>query len=371
MIGLRRPIARATRSGFTLIELLVVISIIATLVSLVAPAVQSARSAARRLECQNNLKQLAMATTNFAGSQNGQVPLLVAPHGTSGTPAVAIYYSWIVDLFPYLDSSALYRTIDSFNSTVANTRPFAPTNPVPVMRALTCPIDLANASQNGGLSYVANVGYMTTANFSQDVDYPLNNPALGVGGTHRGGAIGWAAGFNISICHSTGVFWRADGGPRTTLHFISEADGTSQTYLFSENLNANKWFTTAATYQATTVGAIPYGPNIGTGDMGFGIPAQGSTAVTGAPLPAFGTAARPLDLGTWTVPANAWLNANATSAALGTPRPSSNHSGIVNMAFCDGRVEQLSVSMSSRVYASQMTTNGQRLGQTPSNDYGN
>ncbi|APW62245.1 DUF1559 domain-containing protein [Paludisphaera borealis] len=101
MPPLPAPDRRATpvRRGFTLIELLVVITIIAVLIALLLPAVQSVREAARRSQCVNNLKQLALAAANYHDI-NGVLP---------GTSYAAATLGQFVRLLPYLEQTSAYN----------------------------------------------------------------------------------------------------------------------------------------------------------------------------------------------------------------------------------------------------------------------
>ena len=106
----RSPL-RATRSGFTMIELLVVISIIAVLLALLMPAVQSGREAARRAQCANNLKQLALATANYA-EQVGVFPMGVYQVATDQTGWWNTSHSCFVAILPFLDQAPLFNAVN-------------------------------------------------------------------------------------------------------------------------------------------------------------------------------------------------------------------------------------------------------------------
>lgn len=121
--------ADRTGRGFTLVEVLVVIAIIGVLIALLLPAVQSAREAARRSSCTNNLRQLGLALHNHENANRFFPPSSQAlSGGAEGAP-----WSGQAMMLPYLEGDSLYRNIDftqaysgtannAFNTTVAKSR---------------------------------------------------------------------------------------------------------------------------------------------------------------------------------------------------------------------------------------------------------
>lgn len=139
--------SRNKRNGFTLVELLVVIAIIGVLMGLLLPAVQFAREASRNSACLNNMRQIALATTNFEAAQKAFPPARFFQKQVP-TPGLDCGFnepSWFVRILPYLEQDNLYKKWDL-------SRPYPDQDPGAMATALPvylCPtrhsVDNANA----------------------------------------------------------------------------------------------------------------------------------------------------------------------------------------------------------------------------------
>lgn len=131
---------RVKRGGFTLVELLVVIAIIAMLVTLLLPAVQSAREAARRSQCQNNLKQVGLGWINHE-SAHGFLPSSGWGWRWQGEPDMGFGESqpggWAYDIMPFIEESAIANLGSGLTGTAREQAMIiAAQTPVP---SLSCP----------------------------------------------------------------------------------------------------------------------------------------------------------------------------------------------------------------------------------------
>ncbi len=231
--------------GFTLIELLVVIAIIAVLISLLLPAVQSAREAARRAQCSNNLKQLALATANYEMA-NGSFPMGFAwqwcDAGSHCAGSVGNAAGPMVALCPYFEPGPLYN---AYNFSITNWGDINSTVDAAGVGTLWCPSD---GSIQG---YRATFGPGTNNN---------NLPLTVSFSNYRGNWGYWAgrvtgrdnagtataAQRQAAISQFNGVFvtngYGTAGGPalgfpgvsRASVKLSSVTDGTSNTVAFSE-----------------------------------------------------------------------------------------------------------------------------------------
>ncbi|MEX0866657.1 MAG: DUF1559 domain-containing protein [Pirellulales bacterium] len=136
------------RRGFTLVELLVVIAIIGILIALLLPAVQSAREAARRTQCANNLKQIALAMHGYHFTHNKLPP---------GSISWGVSVTWAPRILPYLEQQAAYDQI-SFSDLYYT----GPNDAFMMQRfpVYTCPTDSPQSRPNGWTkhNYMVNAG---------------------------------------------------------------------------------------------------------------------------------------------------------------------------------------------------------------------
>ncbi len=205
----RLRMGRIRPGGFTLIELLVVIAIIAVLIALLLPAVQSAREAARRAQCVNNLKQLGLAVHNYISSNDCFPPKEMWPNGAYVGGALISPWTnaWPLSLTPMLEQQPLFN---AFNFSMSPLDPYGINLTVAYaqIQALLCPSDSQGTAPNfpyRTLNYVGNTGGPGIISPFNGIIVPLNT----------------MPGFTFQ------------GAP---VRIAAVTDGTSNTAMFSERL---------------------------------------------------------------------------------------------------------------------------------------
>ncbi len=320
------------RAGFTLVELLVVIAIIGVLVGLLLPAVQAAREAARRAQCANNLKQLALASTNFETTKKRAVPYQAA-FGTvkSGSTTTYKVGSWVVALLPSMEEQNL---ADQWEDT--SLTPGWASNSVlfPSIPGTQCPSDISNDNEpQAKNSYAINAGFYYVFLAGQDTP-------LGYNGTPAANAIKATRKENSISYNAT----PADGyayNP-TGLKYAGVRDGLSKTILYSENLQANAWNSVSLGNDDSVRFQIGIGWLYRLDNPSMSTKTDSMNNII--------TADQVVEVNR--------INGNKLNAPKGDPtsaRPSSNHNSVVNVAMADGSVDTMSESVDYHVYTALMT----------------
>jgi prepilin-type N-terminal cleavage/methylation domain-containing protein/prepilin-type processing-associated H-X9-DG protein len=283
------------RKGFTLIELLVVIAIIAVLIGLLVPAVQKVREAAARIQCVNNLKQIALAAHNFHGT-NSRFPAAVNLPGEEnfGWPAAPDKGKWYglhMALFPYYEQDNLRRNVVDNVPNPHNVNCVGPNSVgAQVVKILICPSD----------------GAMLYPPVGQDGN-------LYFGLTSYGGCSGTSATTTNGLQSlKNGSFFM-----NSSVRFLDITDGTSNTLFFGERSRKNL----PATSSSQALGGWAWANFFAQED---------NTMNTSKPMESFGPSDPPNDLNQF----------------------GSLHNGglLANFAFADGSVKGISKTVNIVVF---------------------
>jgi len=348
---------RPRRRGFTLIELLVVIAIIAVLIALLLPAVQSAREAARRAQCTNNLKQMGLALANAESATGAYLPGWgpyynepVLQAGTCGSrPNV------LAQLLPYLELSNAYSAfnfeicINLYGVGTANY-----TAQTQIVSAYVCPSDPANTkfADMGYTNYVASLGATAGQRLGTGVASWESNTA-------RSGI------FNITVdTAAPRVYPTWQRAIPVTVAAVT--DGTSNTVAFSES---NRSRAAVAGSVGGILGGVPERDKanvyIISSDMNLGLAPEctylgpgystriyyrGQQYYRGLVMTGYFT--------TTLTPNSKLYDCGNTSYVAAHIAPRSYHSGGANAAFADGSVRFIKDSVNLQTWMALGTKAG-------------
>ena len=343
------------KRGFTLVELLVVIAIIGILVGLLLPAVQAAREAARRMQCQNNLKQQGLALLNYESAYQRFPSALMGCARITGAAPQDDGVSWAVAILPYLEQGALYSKLEQGAIALGGTLG----TPGIMRRAKGGtwpghgPLGPFTISGSGGSASATTIVpggdtvlpmYKCPSSALPDIcplDWKI--PGATSSSTHNTGQ--YSYGYATNDYKAAGGSNRGDFG---AMHKLFEAnnrriaditDGTSNTTLVTESTyltgNGNPGNLAPTTFEDWPIW--------------FGGPNTDESIRTN---------------GRFSAPINAQTNFNRMVTAINDDSAFSYHTGGAQFVFCDGSVHFISESVAQQTYSDlNDISDGNVLGQ--------
>jgi len=353
------------KRGFTLIELLVVIAIIAVLVSLLLPAVQQAREAARRTQCRNNLKQIGLAFHNYL-DVHLKFPMAYLSNADYSTGTVTPRpgsMSWPCALLPFIEQTNAYNAITAAGGLLDDVGAAAAGSLVAqrtVVPGYICPsaprssnivtgggpsnpnipgapVKSTNTQTGGAMDYISIINFTAGTGI-----YTAWQAAYPTAGSNSAGAMGNAAAFQVGNPTPL-VSQRSGSGIRDM------TDGTSNTHLVHEHANRSQGYTRGKpdTFLNTTVGSA--------GGSWVSV-LQGAAFANGV---AFNTAPGTINCNVSTPGGPCLINcSNVVYASADIAGPYSFHAGASLTLMGDGSVQSTSENVSIAVWAARNTQAG-------------